>query len=110
MCLLLARGGIETRAILELGALDAELADGWRPDVVVADVSMPDLEPGEVCVRLRADPRLANAAIVLCSGMEAKELGALADAWGVDGCASKADGLEALPEVLHELCKRDADG
>ena len=105
--LLLGRSGIETRAILELEALDAELADGWRPDAVLADVNMPDLEPGEVVVKLRDDARLVDVPIVLCSGMESEPLSTLAATCGADGFASKADGLDNLPNTLRSLCRRD---
>jgi PleD family two-component response regulator len=103
--MLLNRGGIETRAIVELGELEAELADGWRPDVVVADVNMPDLLPGEICARVRAEPRLSSVPIVLCSGMEANELATVAAKWHADGFASKADGLDSLPRTLEAVCE-----
>src|SRR5690606_31569558 len=36
-----------------------------RPDAVLLDIMMPDLDGYEVCRRLRSDPRTAHAAIVI---------------------------------------------
>jgi type IV pilus assembly protein PilB len=42
-----------------------ELADLERPDIVILDVSMPDMDGFEVCRRLRADPRTAFVPILM---------------------------------------------
>lgn len=38
---------------------------GERPDLVVLDLMMPDMDGLEVCRRMRADPKLANMPIVM---------------------------------------------
>ena len=40
-------------------------ATAIRPDLIVLDIMMPDIDGYEVCRRLRADPRTARAAIVV---------------------------------------------
>jgi two-component system phosphate regulon response regulator PhoB len=41
------------------------LAAGVEPDLIFLDVNLPDLSGLEVCRRLRRDPRLAGARIVM---------------------------------------------
>ena len=43
------------------------MADRGRPDVVVADVSMPDLDGLEFTARLRADPDLSDVPVIFLS-------------------------------------------
>ncbi|MBN1138986.1 MAG: response regulator [Anaerolineae bacterium] len=46
------------------GVEGLQKAAATRPDLVVLDIMMPDMDGYEVCRRLRADPRTARAAIV----------------------------------------------
>ncbi len=49
------------------GAEALEVAAEWRPDVVVLDISMPEVDGYEVCERLKADPEQPNVKVVLVS-------------------------------------------
>jgi type IV pilus assembly protein PilB len=42
-----------------------ELATTEQPDIVILDVSMPDMDGFEVCRRLRADPRTASTPVLI---------------------------------------------
>jgi len=41
----------------------------FRPDVVVLDVMLPDINGREVCVKIRSDPKLQDVKIICISGM-----------------------------------------
>ena len=42
-----------------------ELATNERPDIVILDISMPDVDGFEVCRRLRADERTADVPVLM---------------------------------------------
>jgi CheY-like chemotaxis protein/nitrogen-specific signal transduction histidine kinase len=50
-----------------LGGLGLELAHQHRPDLVLLDLHLPDLEGEEVLTRLRADPATAGIPVVVLS-------------------------------------------
>jgi two-component system phosphate regulon response regulator PhoB len=47
------------------GATALQLAEELEPDLIFLDVNLPDLSGLEVCRRLRREPRLARAKIVM---------------------------------------------
>ena len=49
------------------GGLTLELARQHRPDLIVLDLHLPDIQGGEVLAQLRADPRTAGIPVVMCS-------------------------------------------
>jgi CheY-like chemotaxis protein len=46
------------------------LAFGWRPDVVVLDLGLPDIDGWEVARRLKADSVTAGVAIIAVTGSD----------------------------------------
>lgn len=57
----------------EHGAQALVLAYNYRPDVIVLDVMMPDLDGFEVCRRLRADDTLGHVPILLLTALDDRE-------------------------------------
>ena len=49
------------------GGLTLELAREHRPDLIVLDQHLPDLQGDEVLAQLRSDPRTAGIPVVMCS-------------------------------------------
>lgn len=49
------------------------LASQHRPDLVLLDVMMPDIDGFEVCRRLRMDPRLSEVPILLITSLDDRE-------------------------------------
>ena len=52
------------------GAEALTLAAALKPDVILLDVMMPDMDGFEVCRRLRADPALAEAPVLMVTALE----------------------------------------
>jgi excisionase family DNA binding protein len=67
------------RALLEDGRFEVRIASNgfdagmmvkeYRPDLIVLDVMLPDINGREVCHRVRADPNMEDVRIVCISGM-----------------------------------------
>ncbi len=57
----------------EHGAQALVLAYNYRPDVIVLDVMMPDIDGFEVCRRLRADDTLRHVPILLLTALDDRE-------------------------------------
>lgn len=62
--LLMKREGYEIRAA-EDGEKAVEIAEEFRPDLILLDIMMPRMDGYEVCQRLRAMPALRDVAIVM---------------------------------------------
>lgn len=45
-----------------------ELAASLRPDVLLLDVQLPDMEGWDICRMLRADAAMRSAAVIMVSG------------------------------------------
>ena len=63
------------------GGAALELIEGGRPNLIVADLTMPVMDGAELMGRLRSKPTTASIPIVLLSGlMPDPEVSSLADA------------------------------
>ncbi|MBI4370658.1 MAG: response regulator [Elusimicrobia bacterium] len=99
------------RHVLERGGYRVETAsdgeealrrfDALRPDLVVLDGHLPDLDGFEVCRRLRARPSGAKVPILLCTVRSALSTVA-------EGLAAGADGYVLKPFEMEELLARVA--
>jgi len=77
-----------------------QLTEGFRPNLVALDISMPGIDGIELCRRLRASPVTANSRLVILSGSLSPEnivaaRAAGADAW-IEKGASRAEILRIL--------------
>ena len=75
-------GRFETR-VANNGFEAGMMVKEYRPDLIVLDVMLPDINGKEVCIRVRSDGSLENVKIICISGMverdkirELKEAGA----------------------------------
>jgi DNA-binding response OmpR family regulator len=79
------------------------LVKEFRPDVVVLDVMLPDINGKEVCQRVRSDPALDEVRIICISGMvEAEKINDLKAA-GANDFMQKPFEIEKLLERVCEL-------
>jgi class 3 adenylate cyclase len=74
-------------------------AERLRPDLILLDVLMPDLDGFEVCRRLRADPAFVATPIVLVTSLDAREE-------RIKGLEAGADDFLSKPIVQAELFAR----
>ena len=84
------------------------LVKEFRPDIVVLDVMLPDINGKEVCQRVRSDPALDTVKIVCISGMvEQDKVADLRDA-GANDFLQKPFAVEKLLERVCLLLEMDA--
>jgi PAS domain S-box-containing protein len=76
------------------------LAREIRPDLVLCDIGLPDLDGYEVARRLRAEPALAGTRIVALSGYALPEDQERAREAGFDGHCAKPCPLERIAELI----------
>ena len=104
--LLMKREGHEIRTVGD-GEAAIAAAKAFRPDLILLDVMMPRMDGFEVCERLRADPELKGAAIVMLTakGREVEREKGLA--LGADLYITKPfstrDVVQRVKEVLASL-------
>jgi len=60
------------------GASALEKAKEWRPDLILLDIVMPDMDGFEICRRLKATKELASIPVVLFTASQETQLEELA--------------------------------
>ena len=75
----------------------------FRPDLVVLDVMLPDINGREVCVRVRSDPTLDEVKIICISGMVEHDKVADLKASGANDFMQKPFEIDKLLERSCEL-------
>ncbi len=79
------------------------LVKEFRPDLVVLDVMLPDINGKEVCQRVRSDPTLESVKIICISGMvERDKVQELHDA-GADDFMQKPFSVDQVLERAYGL-------
>ncbi len=71
------------------GAEGIQKAIAWRPDLVIVDIVMPDIDGFEVCRRLKALPETKDIPVLLFSAKGIHEAAARAADVGADGFIEK---------------------
>lgn len=108
------------RAVLEVRGFDVVeapsgrdalelLADGLRPDAIVLDVQMPDLDGWDTLSAIRADERLAGVPVILCT-VRAQQAD-IDRGWllGCDVFLGKPFAIDDLARTVIDVCDRTAD-
>lgn len=84
----------------ETGLAGVELAREFKPDLILSDVDLPDIDGIEVCRRIKADPDMAGTYVVLVSHSSTDS-----DSQS-RGMEEGADGYIARPIPNRELLAR----
>lgn len=100
----LANEGFEVRMASTLIEFDRTLTE-WKPDVILADVKMAEIDGADLCRRLKQSIHTAHVPVVLFSSLTDARLEALADQCGADAYLSKASGFDLLPATITSLCE-----
>ena len=83
------------------------LVKDFRPDIVVLDVMLPDINGKEVCQRVRSDPNLDDVRIICISGMvEQEKFNDLKNA-GANDFLQKPFAIEKLLERVYDLLEME---
>ena len=98
----LAKAGYDVRTSSDVHGFASSLGD-WRPDVILTDVTMPQMSGVELCRLLKSSYETAHVPVVLFSALSSDELEMLARECEADGFLSKANGLDQLPAELDRL-------
>ena len=98
----LEQRGYEVKATATLAEFEATLK-GWRPDLILTDIHMPEAKGTDICRVLKHEYDTQDIPIVLFSSLTDAELAKLAEQVGADGYLSKANGLDALASKIDEL-------
>ena len=77
-----------------------EKIESVKPDLILSDVVMPDIEGPELCRRIKEDPNLKGIYVVLTSGSRVES------EQQADGLDSGADGYIARPLTNREFLSR----
>ena len=73
----------------------------YRPDLIVLDVMLPDINGKEVCHRVRADPTLEDVRILCISGMIEEDKVQELKLSGADDFLHKPFDIE---ELIDRMC------
>jgi len=76
----------------------------YRPDIIVLDVMLPDINGKEVCMRVRSDSSLESVKIICISGMvEKNKIKALREAGANDFLQKPFETDELMDRICHHL-------
>ena len=94
-------GRFETR-VANNGFEAGMLVKEYRPDLIVLDVMLPDINGKEVCIRVRSDDSLENVRIICISGMVERDKIAELKAAGANDFLQKPFDAEVL---IDRMCR-----
>ena len=84
------------------------LTKEYRPDVIILDVMLPDINGKEVCQRVRSDPTMDDVKIICISGMVAQDKVADLKEAGANDFLQKPFEVDTLMERVCELLDMEA--
>jgi len=93
--------GFEVVAEAGTGAEALQAADAWRPELVLLDVQLPDVQGFDVAERLCVNG--SSPAVILTSSRDGSDFGPLVERSGARGFVPKSDlSGEALRRILDD--------
>ncbi len=98
----LTEAGLDV-ALVSSGEEALNWMNNTRPDLVIADIIMPDKSGFEICAFVRSNAALADTPVLLVSGFVDEEVTRQAEACQADGIIKKPFQGTALRERVLEL-------
>ena len=92
--------------VAETGQEAVALAAEHLPDVILMDLSLPDMDGTEVARLLRDEARTAVIPVVLLSSISLKEGTAWLAAAGFAGYLAKPIDIDEFPDQVRRFCRR----
>ena len=77
-----------------------------RPDLVLLDYAMPEMDGLEVLSRIRENEAIKDIPVLFRTGMEGMETAGIMDGLKPDGVISKAAGKPQLLQAVADILKR----
>ncbi|WP_428268154.1 response regulator [Haliangium sp.] len=103
-CEVLSKEGFEVCVARNLIEFDRALTE-WQPDVILADVRMPEIDGSSLCKRLKQGFNTSRLPVVLFSNLRESELETIAEDCGADAYLSKNGGFDHLSVTISSLCE-----
>jgi CheY-like chemotaxis protein len=106
----LAEGGMEVESAAGASQALAQIA-AFRPDLILMDIQMPDMDGLELTRRLRADPLTRRIVVVAFTAFAMKGDEAKMRAAGCDGYVAKPIDIATFASTIRAFAAtEDADG
>src|SRR5205823_6466619 len=83
------------------------LAGSQRPDIIVLDLFMPEVDGFEVCASIRRADATKDVTVIALTGRFSEDVKRRALRAGATVCLAKADALESLPSTIAALTSRE---
>lgn len=94
--------------VADTGAEGLQIASQFLPDLIVLDMDLPDMAAPRVMDRLRADPRLANAVIIMVSTENDPATRMMAFRAGCDDFMAKPIVEQSLLTRIRNFMRKDS--
>lgn len=90
---------------VDLGSQGLEVAVREKPDIIILDIMMPELDGYETCRKFRKIPDLADVPIIMLTALSDTEVRDRALEAGANVCLSKPCPINVLEDVIRENLK-----
>jgi two-component system cell cycle response regulator len=101
----LVSAGYEVATAID-GRTALDMVESWKPDVVLLDVMMPELNGFQVCRRIKQDPQLADVQVAILTAKSSPADRYWGEQAGADAYLTKPVNPLALVEVVKRLGAR----
>ncbi len=99
----LAMENMTPRLAANRGEIEAALSQAPKPDLVLLDVTLPDIDGFEVLARIRGHDALKTTAVIMLTGKATREAVLKGLLGGADGYVTKPFDIEALFKAVKAV-------